>query len=340
MAKQRGDNKLSLLGRMTFAPEARNQETPKPVVEGRFKYFFGLFRLNNNYLMIANLLFLIFCLPLIAILTMPSLFGGMENINYLLNNTQVPYFMTEVGLGMSLGQSLLEGQLGILKVYQLYFLAIAGAIPFMSFGAAGLFSVTMKFVWQENFITKKDSYGNNVPRIAIEFFNGIKKYFLPMLIIFLFFALLFAGVSSGIIFFVRSFWMGQAVFWHWVLLLMCCLIGLFAVMLLIFIVPMVPMFNIPMHNKLKNSIILIISMFIPTFFIALIAILPFILISVTSSYIRVLLIAALLIFGASFYSLMWTNFVQYYADKIITPVYEAQKHRQGKKNKNKHKNNK
>ncbi len=331
MARNRGDSKLSLLGRMTFAPEARSQDTPRPVIEGRFKYFFGLFKLNNNLLMIANLLFLVFCIPLLVVLILPSLFGGMESVNYLVSGIKVPYFMTEIGFGISSGQALIDGKLGILRVYQYLFLAIACTLPIISFGASGMFNVTMKFVWQDSFFTKKDSYGNNVPRIGVEFFRGVKKYFAPFLVIFTVFALFFAGVSSGIIFFIKSLWLNQAGFWHWLLLIVSCLVGLFGIMVLLFMLPMVPMFDMPILSKLKNSIILILSMFLPAFFMALITILPFILISVLGGFFRVLLIAAVLIFGGSFYSLMWTNFAQYYADKIITPVYEAQKSRQPKK---------
>lgn len=337
MANEKGKNKLTLLSKMTFALEARSDETSRPVIEGRFKYFFALFKKNNNYLMMANLYFLIFCLPLLAVLVLPSILGGMENVSYLLSRTvDLPYFMGDIGIGLSGGEAVLEGRMGILRAYQLYYLAIAAAIPFIGFGAAGLINISMKLVWQDAFITKKDSYGNNVPRITVEFFNGVKKYSLPMLIIFTIFALLFAGVSSSIVYFTQNSWMNTAGAGEWILLIFAIIVAIIGVLLLIFMLPMTPMYKLPMLTKLKNSVLLIISMFIPSFFIMVITVLPFLLISVSGGFIRILLLAGLLVFGGGFYSLMWTNFVQYYADKIITPIYEAQRSKgQKKKKKNK-----
>lgn len=336
MANQKSNNKLTLLGKMTFAPEARSEDTPRPVIEGRFKYFFSLFKKNNNYLMIANLFFLIFCLPLLIVLVLPTIFGGMENIHYLLNDLEAPYFMTNIGIGLSSGEAVMEGRLGILRVNQLYYLAIACVIPFISFGAAGMFHITMKLVWQDSFITKKDTYGNKIPRIVKEFFLGVKKYSLSMLIIFTVFALLFASVSSAIVYFIQNSWQNTAGGGEWMLLIVAILVALISIMLLIFMLPMTPMYNLSLMKKLKNSIILIISMFIPAFFITVITVLPFLLVSISGGFIKIIITAALLVFGGGFYSLMWTNFVQYYADKIITPVYEAQRnkgHKKKKKNK-------
>ncbi|MDD4316157.1 MAG: hypothetical protein PHC84_03230 [Clostridia bacterium] len=334
MANEKGKSRVALLGKLTFAPEARSQEAPRPVIQGRFKYFMAVFKKYNNQLMVANLLFLIFCLPLLAVLIIPTVLGGMENISYIIaKTTDLPYFMTDIGIGFSSGQGILEGRLAILKIYQFFLLGIAAAIPFMSPGLAGLFHVSVKLIWQDPFVTKKDTYGNNVPRIGVEFFKGLKKYWLPMLIISTVFAALFAGVSSSFIYFIESYWLGAAGAGQWILVIAAAVIGLLSLMLLIYMLPMTPMYSLPLIIRLKNSVILMVSMFIPTLFVTLVAALPFILVAVTSGIIKIVITAVLLVFGSGFLSLLLSNFAQYHADKIITPIYEAQHSKSGKSKK-------
>lgn len=331
MANEKGNNRIALLGRLTFAPEARSEEAPRPVIEGRFKYFMAVFKKYNGQLMIANLFFLIFCLPLLAVLITPTILGGMENLSYILAKTvDLPFFMSDIGIGLSSGQGVLQGRLAILDVYQLFILGIAAAIPFMSPGLAGLLHIAVKLIWQEPFIIKKDSYGNSVPRISVEFWKGVKKYWLPMLIISLFFAAMVAAVGTSFIYFTNSLWSGTAGAGQWILVIAASIIGLFTLMVFIYMLPFVPMYQLPLHIKLKNSLILILSMFIPSLFAAVLSALPFLLIGVTGGIIRIVLIALVIVFGSGFLSLIWANFASYHADKIITPIYEAQRNKSGK----------
>lgn len=336
MANNNGQGKVQLLGKLTFAPEARGQEKSRPVIQGRFKYFWETFKANNNYLMTANLLLLLFSIPLLIVLVLPSVLGGMENISYMLAKAPaLPYFMTDVGIGISEGEAIIIGTLGILKAYQLYFLAIACCLPFMSFGLAGIFHIGIKFIWQDGFVSKKDDYGNNVPKMGKEFFIGLKKYWLQFLIVMLVVSILFAGISNTFIYFLQQKLQNQVGAGEWLLVIFATIVGVFSVMTLIFMLPTIVMYDLPFITKLKNSTILVLSMFVPSLFLAIVSVLPFILIGIASGFIKVLLVAVLLVFGGGFYSLMWSNFVQYHADKIITPVYEAQISKGKKKKKKK-----
>ena len=85
-----------------------------------------------------------------------GVFGGMENISYLLAKiTEKPYFMGNIGIGLSSQQSITEAQIAILNVHRLHYLLIAATLPILAIGASGLFHVAMKLVWQDKFITKK-----------------------------------------------------------------------------------------------------------------------------------------------------------------------------------------
>ena len=138
----------------------------------------------------------------------------------------------------------------------------------------------MKLVWQDKFITK-DSYGNNVPRISVEFFIGV-KYALQFVLIFLIFALIFAAVSCSVIFFIQNLWQNTAGAGLWILLIVALIFALFAAAMLVFMLPMLKMYEIPLAAKLKNSVILIISTPLPVFFITAVSLLPFVLVSVSS----------------------------------------------------------
>lgn len=336
MANQKGQHRITLLSKLTFAPEARSAEGNPPIIEGRFRYFWDTFKRNNNYLMLANLFLLIFFLPLIVALVLPNIFGGMEGLSYFLKKTtKLPYYMSNIGIGISQGQDVLAGRLAILEAYHFYLLICACALPFTSFGLAGMFHIAIKFIWQDSFIYKKDSYGNHVPRIVKEFFIGVKNNWLQYLIVMTAFALIFAGVASSFVFFIRQYWQGLAGGGEWVLIIFASIIALFPILLLIYMLPMIPMYKLPLISKFKNSFLLIITMLVPSLFIAAISAVPFLLSALLGGFLKVIIIALILVFGGGFYSVMWCNFVQFHAEKIITPVYEANKNKGKKKKKNK-----
>lgn len=328
--------KVTLLTKLTFAPELRGEDTPYPVIEGRFRYFFALFKRRNSNMILTNLLFLITALPLIAIILFPTFFGGMEGFAYLLDGTKdLPYFMQNVGFGMSSGTSVLTGQLQILNAYMIYFLCIAASLIFLSVGLAGVLHVSMKFVWQDKFVSKKDSYGNDVPKVVKEFFIGIKKHALQMFIVCFVIALVFGGVTTSIVYFLQQFRQGLAGAGEWILIFVACIIGLLVAMISMFLLPMIVEYDIPLLKKVKNAVILMLSMFLPTLFMLAICAVPFLLFALTSGFISIIVAALLIVFGSTFYGLLLSNYMQYHAEKIITPVYESQ--RQGKKKKKKNK---
>lgn len=285
---------------------------------------------------LPNLLFLVTALPLIAMLVFPSAIGGMEGFAYLLKGTSdLPYFLQDFGFGISSGSPIIEGRLLIAYAYQIYFLLISAAVVFLGIGFSGLMYVAMKFVWQDTFITKKDSYGNNVPRVVKEFFIGLKKYWWQSLIVTAAAGIILAAVSNSIVFFIQRFWTGNAGAGEWILVIFACLFALFSLVVIIFLLPMVVEYDIPFLQKVKNAVLLAISMIVPTVLLLAVLSVPFIIAAVTSGIISIVIAALLIVFGGIFYSFALCNFMQYHADKIITPVYEADMARKNKKKKKK-----
>ncbi len=331
MEKEKG-KKIGLLKNLAFAPEAREDGKTSEPVEGRFRYFLATFRRNNGLLMLMNLLFIVTLLPLLA-LTLVLIIMGAEELSYRLHGvTELPYFLSFAGMGYGSSSDVIAAKLDMLDVYSWFFLFAGVAMFFVAIGLAGVMHVCVKFIWQDTFVTKKDNYGNDVPRVVVEFFRGIKKYWWQMLIVGVFLFVLVAGAGNAYVYFVGSIWAGTAGAGEWILVIVTSLAVLFGSVFCMFLLPMIVMYDIGFDKKMRNAAILTLQMPLQNIFLFAITALPFVLIAVVSGFFNVLIVALLLVFGCPFYCLMYANYTQYFAEKIITPVYNAQISR-SKKNK-------
>ncbi len=323
MAKEE-NKKVGLLKHLTFAPESRTDgAVSAPVELGRFRYFRQVFKRRNGLLMFANIAFVVTLLPLLAVFVVMAIFGA-EKLSYMLSNiTTPPYFMSGIGFGLSSAASVLQARLDMLKVYNLMFLAAGAAMLFLSIGLAGIMPIAMKFIWNDSFVCKKDNYGNQVPRVMVEFFRGIKKYWWQMLIMSALMGLVIAGAGNAYVFFLGRFWQGLAGGGEWVMIIFVSLVTLLFLMFTIYMLPMIVSYDIPFRQKVKNSILLMFQMFIQTLFVVAILAVPFIIISTTSGFINVIVVALMIVYGGAVYSLILCNLLQYYSEKIIVPVYQA-----------------
>jgi hypothetical protein len=203
----------------------------------------------------------------------------------------------------------------------------------MSIGLSGILRVSAKFVWKDSFITKKDTYGNNVPRTIIEFFKGVKKCCPQMLVWGAIAMILVAGVGNSVIYFVSNLWTQTVGAGDYILLILSCIVGLIGAMFLLFLAPFIVMYEIPFFAKIKNSAILTIKMFLPNLFILAVVAIPILIVAFSGGFINVIFVALFIVFGATFYSLLTCNYVQYYAERIINPIYNAKVSKHHKKKK-------
>lgn len=336
MAKE--EQKVGLLKNLTFAAEARTDgNVSAPVSSGRFRYFMDVFKRRNGLLMFANIGFVVTLLPLLAVFAIMSIFGA-EKLSYILSNVaSPPYLMSGIGMGISASASVLDAKLQMLMVYRLMFLAAGVSMLFLSIGLAGIMPVAMKFIWNDSFVCKKDNYGNQVPRVMIEFFRGIKKYWWQMLIMGVIFMFVVAGVGNAYIYFLSKYWQGTAGAGEWILVIFVSIATVLVAMFSVFMLPMIVSYDIPFMQKVKNSILLSLQMAIQTIFVVAVLAIPFIIVASTSGFVNVIVVALLIVYGSAIYCLILSNFMQYYSEKIIVPVYQAKfaKNRQksGKKKK-------
>lgn len=336
MAKERAS---SLLLKLDFGPEYRDDGATTPLVEtGRFKYFREVGKRRNGSLLTANLMFIITFVPLAVVLILLEAFGGVESIAYKLANiSSSPYILSGIGFGQSaLDSSVVDIKLAILNVYYILF-AFVGLNAFLvCIGFGGMLHLSAKFILNDTVATKKDNYGNEVPKAIKEFFKGIKRTWKEMCFAGGLLLVLFAGIGNLFIYFVGLFWQNKANAGHWIMIILA---GIFAIFMLVFLVQYLPttvIYDLPFKSKVKNSLIFSLQFFLQNFGIVVIFSAPIIIACVMNNiYVPVIIIAVLLVYGSKWLSLTLCNYEQYLSEKIISRIYNEKFAKSAKKQKNK-----
>lgn len=321
-APERESIKLKLLKKLELQPEARTEPSKGPFPGGRIKKFFAILKGNLSVLTMTNMFAMIFAIPLlVAVLTINII--GIENFTYLLTGVKdAPYLLGNFGIGISQAASLQSVKIDMLLTYRVIVSAVAVLMPFLAFGFAGSFHIMTKLEWGESFICKKDKYGNDVPRIAIEFFRGVKLYWKQFLLILIVFALIFAGAGNLIITFIDGLWRGTATAGHYVGLIVACIIMFITTLVTINLLPLVVSYDMPLRKKLKNAFILTAAFFVPSVFILIFAAAPFMLV-LAGSIFTILIAIATISLGISYVTLMFANYGDYNSEVLLVPLYEA-----------------
>lgn len=322
--KKDKSTKAGLFRFLTFAPEAREDGQTSSPVEGRFRYFGKTFGKNNGQLMLANALFIVTLLPLLAVFVILSVLGA-EGLSYKINGIiDKPYFLSGVGIGMSNASDVISAKIQMLSVYSWTFLFAGIGVFIAGIGLAGMMHLCVKFIWNDSFVTKKDSYGNDVPRVIVEFFRGIKKYWWQTLIATLIAGILIGGTGNIFVYFLGKFWAGTAGAGEWILIILTSIVAVVGLVFVLLLLPTVVMYDINFAQKMKNAIIITLQMPLQNLFLLIAVAVPFVIAAVTSGFISIIFVALLLVFGCPVYGLTVSNYMQYFSEKIITPVYIAQ----------------
>ena len=318
--------RLKLLADLCLQPEARSEEKKGEYPGGRFKRFFDTYKANSSALMTANALTLIFALPILAIIIVVSIFG-VEILGYKMGGLgdDIPYLMSDVGFGLSSGMTINEAKLYMLDVYRLIFLVVGLGIAVLGFGAAGHIYIDTKLIWGESFVTKKDKKtGADVPRIATEFFRGVKKYWKEMVMVFAAYGIFFAGGVNLILEFVDGVWSGGANVGQWFALFIGIFILLFATPVFFNLAPQVVSYHktLNLAQKLKNALIYTLAFPIPTYFMIILAFGAYALLAINSPIVTILIGMLLIALGMTFTFLIMTNYADHNSENVCQVLYE------------------
>ncbi len=327
---------VGLLEKLSFYPEYRRDGgVTQPLEEGtgRFRYFWSVARRRNGSILLANLMFILFVLPLVAV-AVTVLVGGVENIAYFLQKMSAPYLMTNVGFGISeSAYTHADVSKYIADVYYITFACAGAGALIMSIGLSGMMPLCMNFILGDTFLSKKDNYGNDVPRAIKEFFLGVKKYWWQFLIVGAMMLALVAGIGNVFVYFVSSFKLGLAGVGHWFMIIFAGIIALFGLMFLLHLMPIIVLYDMPFKNKMKNAAVFAVQMFVQNLAIIAVFTAPFLLLSLTNTIVSAIVLAVLLVYGSKYYCLTMCNYEQYISEKIIMPIYNAKYNPVKKKNK-------
>lgn len=307
---------------LSLGPELRD-EPPKGVYpKGRFKQVFDIFSAEMNSLMRVNLWFLLFLLPLLAVVVWYT--------EFVVAKTVVGFnFMGNIGVGYPGGSDdAVQGLIAVYNAYQDVLYMLLPAIIIMSFGIAGSFNCYKKFLWGEKVAVTKD------------FFRGIKKYWYKYILVFSIDALLILAEGSTVIYFLKANAMGTANAGEWILLIGISLLIYLLLYVNIILLPMICSIDLPILKQIKNSFLLSIDYAIIGLPLSLVLMIPVVLLFTTSNFIGILLYMTMLMFGFILYGLAFTAFGQLTFDNILTPLYNSSitpKNDNKKKSKNKKK---
>ncbi|MBO4539139.1 MAG: hypothetical protein J5781_02600 [Clostridia bacterium] len=325
-----------LLEKLTFCPEYRRDGgVTQPLEEGvgRFRYFWSVAKRRNGSILLANLMFILFVLPLVAVAVTVRV-GGVENIAYYLQKMSAPYLMTNVGFGISeSAYTHADVSRYIANVYYITFACAGVGALIMSIGLSGMMPLCMNFILGDTFLSKKDNYGNDVPRAIKEFFFGIKKYWWQFLIVGAMMLALVAGIGNVFVYFVSSFKLGEAGVGHWFMIIFAGIIALFGLMFLLHLMPIIVLYDMPFKKKMKNAAVFAVQMFVQNFAIIAVFTAPFLVLSLTNTIVSAIVLAVLLVYGSKYYCLTMCNYEQYISEKIIMTIYNAKNNPGKKKNK-------
>ena len=321
--KQVSQFKLNLLSKLHLAPEARNEEAKGPYNGGRFKRFFDIFRANTQTISMTNMLTLIFAIPIFAVVFFFSMYG-YEKFAYLIAGiNSTPYLMGGIGIGMSNAMDAGTAEALLLTSYRIMISAVALFMPVLAVGLSGNLYIMQKLVWGEEFLTKKDRQGNNIPRVATEFFRGVKKYAGQTVAITSIFAVFFGGAANLIITFVQALRMDNAGAGEWIALFVGIIIALIAGMIYTNWIPLVVSYDMPFGQKLKNACIYTLIFPIPSLFMLIFAVAPYMLF-IGGSFLTIIAMLAVIWVGLSFSTLIFVNYGDYNSENIAQPLFERQ----------------
>ena len=275
----------------------------------RWELFWDILKGRFGKLVIVNLLVAIFLIPLILLIFMRSV--GMSNMG-----AAYPFsapFGTGYGAPISMA-GFPEAVIFNIDLVIFMFLPIAMFIA--SLGFSGGAYVIRNMVWTEGVF------------VANDFWRGIKQNWKQMAAIFLIYSLVFYVTVIGVELSNRVIALGAANSWIYVVTKVLAIIVLvFYSIMTLHMVSMSVTYNLKFKHLLKNSLIFTIGLPIHNVFFIAVG-LAFVWLALFGGSLAGIGLVLLLVFGISFFLLIWTDYCQWIYDNFVNDkVKGAQKNR-------------
>ena len=302
--------KKGLITRLLEGKEKSEEYARSTLPTNRWQLFWDIFKGNFGKIVKVNLLILLFFIPLAIVLAMGLIYSESVGVTYPFGaNLGIGYPAMPALQGVSEWLTL-QGDLfmyiGVLLA------AILGAV-----GLAGGMYVVRNMVWTEGIFVSND------------FWRGVKLNFKNALQTSLFFCMILL-VSTTLINFAEftlaagELGKTQEVMLRISIAVSYVFLGL-AAMMSLWMIALGVNYNMGFLTLLRNSFLMSIGTFPQTIFFGVLALLPFVLFLIGSSFIIALAVMIVLFFGIAYMLLVWLDFTQWVFDKYINPKIEGAK---------------
>ena len=305
MAKKSG----GLVSRLLLGREKSEDYARSTLPSNRWELFWDILKGRFWKLVIINLLMLLFCVPLFALLFLHA--GAVSSFGASMPFTQ------GFGLGYQAITSFAgEAERIVVNVNIFIYAFLPVALAIAAIGVAGGAYVIRNMVWTEGIF------------VANDFWHGIKHNYKQMFLIALFYSVfLYIGILTVSF---ADYMLAAGASRSWLLVLSKIISIAFIVLVSFMVMHMIPMsvtYELPFRALIRNSFLFTIA-FVPQnlFFFGL-GFIPFLLYLIGGFLMGIGIIIILLI-GLALLLLIWTDFCQWTYDKYVNDkVPGAQKNR-------------
>ena len=303
--------KKGLITRLLEGKEKSEEYARSTLPTNRWQLFWDIFKGNFGKIVKVNLLTLLFCIPLIAVIVFGVMYEDVNNILY-------PF-----GANLAVGYPAAPNQQGLSEFlafqnHLIIYIGVVIAMTVASVGLSGGMYVVRNMVWTEGIFVSND------------FWRGVKLNYKNALQTSLFFGviLLFGGLmidfANLVLADAATMDTWQKVFVHiskgtsYVLLTLSAMMSLWMIALGV-------NYKMGFWTLIKNSFLMSIGTLPQTVFFGFLALLPFLLFFIGGDFLSVIAVFITILFGLAYALLVWLNFAQWVFDKFINPKIEGAK---------------
>lgn len=302
--------KKGLITRLLEGKEKSEEYARSTLPTNRWQLFWDVFKGNFGKIVKVNLLTLLFFVPMIAVIVIYFLLGEV-------NATTYPF-----GANLGVGYPSAPGQKGLSESLAMYndlmlYVGLAITSLIASVGLAGGMYVVRNMVWTEGIFVSND------------FWRGIKLNYKNALQTALFFCLIL--LLSGTLINLSEFTIatgeitkGQKV-WMRISEAMSYVLIIGSAMMSFWMIALGVNYKLKFFTMLRNAFLLMIGTLPQTIFFGVLALLPFVLFLFNATFLTVVAVVMVLLFGLAYALLVWLDFAQWVFDKYINPKIEGAK---------------
>ncbi len=302
--------KRSIWDRMAFGSEKSDGYARASLPSNRWELFWDILKGRFSKLIIINLLVLLFCLPVIAILVFRYI--GLSNFG-----ATYP-FMQPFGVAYQAPisvQGMHENIVLSVNVLAYAFMPLAAVIA--ALGVAGGAYVIRNMVWTEGIF------------VANDFWLGIKKNAKSMIAIAIVFSVIFylTNISVSILDLVML--SSPELEWLFIICKVLCygLLAFFSIMTL-HMITMAVTYELTFRQLFKNTFMFTLAMLPQNLFFILLCAIPFVLFFFEGIFF-IAGVVVFALFSISYVLLIWTDYCQWAYDKFINDKVKGAKKNRG-----------